>query len=145
LNLNNIITLGYWEEETLEGIGNTLGSFIKVFEITIKGKYTSYTRLCAYINVSQALPHSIFLRYQENEWLQSIDYENISFGCHKCHEHGHLFRDFPLNKQQPMSKENTTRDAKGFETMTTKRRHNKKPIAPLNQPKITTTEKFDTL
>jgi hypothetical protein len=29
--------------------------------------------------------------------------------------------------------------------MTTKRRHNKKPIAPLNQPKITTTEKFDTL
>jgi len=28
---------------------------------------------------------------------EAIDYEHIPFRCRKCHEHDHLFGDFPQN------------------------------------------------
>jgi len=54
-----------WEDEVMEGIGNMLGNFVKTFEITKKGHYTSYTRICVYINVSKLLPEAICIRYQD--------------------------------------------------------------------------------
>jgi len=49
------------------------------------------------MNVSKALPGSLTLEYQDEEWVQTIDYEHIPFYFRKCHKHGHLFIDFPLN------------------------------------------------
>jgi hypothetical protein len=49
------------------------------------------------MDISKFLPGSVTLEYQDEEWAQTIDYEHIPFHCRKCHEHGHLFRDFPLN------------------------------------------------
>jgi len=43
-----------------------------------------------------------------------VDYEHVPFECHKCHEHGHLFRDCPLNKMESNIKTNTGKDTKGF-------------------------------
>jgi hypothetical protein len=75
----------------LEGIGNTLGSFVRITEATLQGRYTSYTWICVYLNVSKALPTSICLRYRDVDWLQTLDYEHIPFRCRKFHAHGNLF------------------------------------------------------
>jgi hypothetical protein len=54
--------------ENLEGIGNTLGSFIKISKIKKEAKYTSYARIYIYMNVAGALLDVITLSYQDNEW-----------------------------------------------------------------------------
>jgi hypothetical protein len=81
------------------GIGNTVGRYVKSSEATKQRKYTSYARICVYMDISKALPGSVTLEYQDEDWNQTMDYEHIPFRCRKCHEHGHLFRDCPLNAQ----------------------------------------------
>jgi hypothetical protein len=84
-------------EEVLAGIGNTIGVYVKSSEATKQRRYTSYARICVYLNIAKPLPGSITLEYHDEEWSQTIDYEHIPFRCRKCHEHGHLFRECPLN------------------------------------------------
>jgi hypothetical protein len=102
----------FWLEEILLGIGNTLGKYVKSSEATKQRKYTSYARICVYMNISKALPGTVTLEYQDEEWAQTIDYEHIPFRCRKCHEHGHLFRDFPLNA--PPKREAEEKPKEGF-------------------------------
>jgi hypothetical protein len=87
----------FWLEEILMGIENTVGRYVKASEATKMRKYTSYACICIYMDISKAFPGSITLEYQDEDWNQTIDYEHIPFRCRKCHEHGHLFRDCPLN------------------------------------------------
>jgi hypothetical protein len=112
----------FWEMETLEGIGNTLGSFIKISEITKVAKYTSYAWICVYMNVAGALPDAVTIAYQDNEWTQTVDYEHIPFRCRKCHAHGHLYRDFLMNIKQPDAKQPEDTDVEGFTKIQGKRR-----------------------
>jgi hypothetical protein len=111
----------FWLEEILMGIGNTLGHYVKASEATRHRKYTSYARICVYMNISKALPGAVTLEYQDEDWLQTLDYEHIPFRCRRCHEHGHLFRDCPLLKQNASAKE--SKQADGFTTVTAKRRN----------------------
>lgn len=46
----------FLDPDILEGIGNTIGTFVKVVESTKRGKYTSYARICVYMNISEPLP-----------------------------------------------------------------------------------------
>jgi hypothetical protein len=85
---------------TFEAIGNKLGKYVKTSEATLKGRYTSYARICIEMDVSGALPEAISLEFRDEEWIQNIDYEQIPFRCRRCHEHGHLIRECPLNKKQ---------------------------------------------
>ena len=39
------------------------------------------------------LLEGINLRWEDEDWFQSLDYEHIPFKCRRCHEHGNLFRD----------------------------------------------------
>jgi hypothetical protein len=87
--------------ETLEGIGNPLGSFIKISEITKVAKYTSYARICVYMNVVGALSDAVTITYQDNEWNQMVEYKHIPFRCKKFHVHDHLYHDFLMNVKQP--------------------------------------------
>lgn len=43
-----------------------------------------------------------------------VDYEHILFICHRCHEHGHLLRDFPLGKIENKRKTNKMKDPDSF-------------------------------
>lgn len=70
---------------------------------TRNGHYVSYARICVYIEVYGALPDAIKMIFMDEVWLQNIDYEHIPFRCKKCHEHGQLFRDCPLNKAPQIS------------------------------------------
>jgi len=97
-------------EEILMGIGNTLGKHVKSPEATKKIKYTSYARICVYTNIYKYLLGSVTLEYQDEEWSQTIDYEHIPFRFRKCHEHGNLFRDCPLNVPTKLEAEEKPKD-----------------------------------
>ena len=43
-----------------------------------------------------------------------MDYEHVPFMFRKCHEHGHLYRDCPLNKLESKTKDTTGKDPEGF-------------------------------
>lgn len=79
-------------------IGKKLGNFVKASEATRRGKHTSFARICVEMDLSRALRDEVILEMYDEEWVQIVDYEPISFRCRKFHEHGHLFRDFPLSK-----------------------------------------------
>jgi hypothetical protein len=108
------------------GIGNTLGKHVKSSEATKQRKYTSYARICVYMNISKSLPGSVTLEYQDEEWAQTIDYEHIPFRCRKFHEHGHLFRDFPLNAPTKPEVEEKPKD-RFTQVQNHKRQAQKKP------------------
>jgi hypothetical protein len=104
-----------WLEEILIGIGNMVGRYGKSLKATKKIKYTSYAQIYVYMDISKALPGSVTLEYQDEDWNQKTDYEHIPFRCKKCHEHGHLFCDYPLNAQIPKAGEGKKKD--GFTTV----------------------------
>eukprot|EP00253_Pinus_taeda_P017393 PITA_17393 len=93
----------YWEESSLQEIGNTLGEFVKVAEDTKLCTYTSYARISVYMDLKQPLPDMVRFLHEDVEWIQLIDYEHVPFRCRKCHNLGHLFRDCPLNRKMPTS------------------------------------------
>jgi hypothetical protein len=93
---------------TFQAIGNKLGKYVKSSEATLKGIYTSYERICIEMDVSGALLEAISLEFRDEEWIQSTDYKQIPFLCRRCHEHGHLLRECPLNKKQELGKHQTT-------------------------------------
>lgn len=43
-----------------------------------------------------------------------VDYEHVPFRYLKCHEHGRLYRDFPLNMLENNMKAATGKDPKDF-------------------------------
>lgn len=89
----------FWHPEVLEGIGNSIRAFVKVAESTKRGKYTSYARICVYMNIAEPLLEFVEVEYHDEIWQQPIDYEHIPFRCCRCHEYGHLFREFPQNRE----------------------------------------------
>lgn len=94
------LPINYWRLNALKQIGDKLGTFIKASEATLQKRYTSYARICVEMDVSGALHEGLWLEYRDEEYFQDIDYEQIPFRCRKCHEHGHLLRDFPKIKKE---------------------------------------------
>lgn len=117
----------YWEETSLQEIGNKLGEFIKVAEDTKLCRYTSYARICVYMDLKQSLPDKVRFWNEDSEWIQVIDYEHVPFRCRKYHNLGHLFRDCPLNRKMHTSTNADTQEVDGFTKVVNHRRGNKKP------------------
>lgn len=92
------LPIDYWGLAILKSIGDRLGTFIKASETTMQRKYTSCARICVEMDVSGALHDGLWLEFRDEDYFQAIDYEQIPFRCRKCHEHGHLIRECPLNK-----------------------------------------------
>ena len=107
------LPLDYWQTESLAAIGNKLGRFVKVSEATRREKYTSFARICVEMDLSIALWNEGILEVFYEEWIQIVDYEH-TFRCRKCHEHGHLFRDFPLSKRENKNKTDTMKDSESL-------------------------------
>lgn len=108
-----------------------MGEYIKISEGTRMGHYVSYARICVHIDVYGALPKAVKLIYRDEVWLQSIDYEHIPFRCKKCHEHGHLFWDFPMNKTpQTQEQASKRKDSKGYTKVISRNNNNRKNAIP---------------
>eukprot|EP00253_Pinus_taeda_P008691 PITA_08691 len=134
----------FWDPEILEGIGNSIGSFVKAAEATRRGKYNSCARICVYVNLAEPLPDHVEVEYHDEVWEQPVDYEHIPFRCRKCHEYGHLVRQCPLNKEdeQRRSQEEQQKTTgkmeemeKGFQQVTRKKRQNQEKSKPHPQEK----------
>jgi len=140
------LPLDYWQTESLIVIGNKLGHFVKASEATRRGKYTSFARICVEMDLFGALPDEIILEVFYEEWVQTVDYEHISFRCRRCHEHGHLFRDYPLDKAENKGKANTMKDNDSFHKVVNKGKGGKRgPKQHLNEVQKVSRNKFQVL
>lgn len=111
-----------WEPEILEAIGNSLGTYVKAADQTIKARYTSFARICVYLNVSRDLPEAVNLTWLDEVWRQTLDYENLPFRCKICHEHGHLLRNCPKNLKDSGSDPKSKTDGEGYTKVTGKKK-----------------------
>jgi len=120
------LPLDYWQNESLMAIGNKLRNFVKASEATRRGKYTSFARICVEMELSGALTEEIILEVFDEEWVQTVDYEHIPFRCRKCHEHRHLFRDCPLNKEMNKSRSTKVKEADSFQKVVNRSKGSKR-------------------
>ena len=122
-----------------------MGTFIKVSKQTRQRKYISFARICIYLDISRDLPDGIELTWEDEEWFQAIDYEQIPFRCRCCHEHGHLFRDCPQNKRLGGKQEQYHLDAEIFTKIQNKKRQAKNTSGPDVHKRVQTHNQFTTL
>ena len=95
------------------------------------------------MNIANTLPDSVCLLHDDFEWVQTINYEHVPFHCHKFHEHGHLFRDFPLNHSQKpnLGLENT--ESYGFTNIISLKWHARKSTSTPKASHPSTNNNFD--
>ena len=53
----------------LRDIGNSIGEFLKVAERTRLQRYTSFARICVYMDLSKDLPEAVSLNWEDEEWI----------------------------------------------------------------------------
>ena len=90
----------YWDMEVLRDIGNSIGEFVKVAKQTRLQWYTTFARICVYMDLSKDLPEAISLNWDDGEWIQQINYEQLPFRSRIFHEYGHFGRNFPRGSQE---------------------------------------------
>jgi hypothetical protein len=95
------------------------------------------------MNISKDFPGTFNLEYQDEEWAQTIDYEHILFRCRKCHEHGHLFKEFPLNATPKREAEEKSKE--GFSQVQNRRRQAQKKPTTNNEKKNPNNNSFESL
>lgn len=122
------LPLHYWQTESLTAIGNKLGCFFKASEATRRGKYTAFAQICVEMDLFGALLDELILEVFYEEWVQTVAYEHIPFRCRRCHEHGHLFRDFPLSKIKNKSRTSTMKDTESFQKVSHKGKGGKRGL-----------------
>ena len=117
------LPLEYRDEESLKYIGNSLGNFIKIAEETKLRRYTSYAHICVYMHLDKALSDSVSLYHDDFEQIQLIDYEHVTFRGRKCHTHGHIFHDCPLNVNPKTNTTSEKTDGEGFTKVNTQNQY----------------------
>jgi hypothetical protein len=75
---------------------------MQIFLLGLQG-IGSKARILVMLNVRGKLPKEIELEYQGFIHTQSLDYERVPFRCQRCHEHGHIYKDFPRPRYAPKS------------------------------------------
>ena len=88
--------------EILWDIGNSLGEFVKIAGQTRLQRYTAFDRICVYMDLSKDLPKEIRLNWDDEEWIQQIDYEQLPFRSRICHEYDHFDRNCPTEDKEKM-------------------------------------------
>jgi hypothetical protein len=73
------LPLDYSFPSTFKAIRNKLGKYVKTLKATLKGRYTSYARICIEMDVLGALPEELSLEFKDGKWIERIDYEQIPF------------------------------------------------------------------
>lgn len=98
------LPMDFWDLEILEGIGNLIWSFVKIVETTKKERYTLYARICVYMNITNPIPDKMELKYHEEVWQQTLNYEHKLFRCRRCYEYGHLVKECPITMEEDEKK-----------------------------------------
>lgn len=78
------------------------------------------------MNLAEPFPGKLSIFHEEFKCTQTVDYKHIPFKCSKLHQHGHLFRDYPLNMKAISEKETSEQEEEGFAKVEIKKIHNKR-------------------
>ena len=78
------------------------------------------------MDLSRELPEAIRIPWEDKDGMQTLDYEQIPFGCRKCHEYGHLFRDYPMNSPKINPKKGADQPDQGFSKVPSQKRRSRK-------------------
>lgn len=106
----------------------------------IKGIFT-FARICVEVDLSQGLPESIILNFNNSQWKQSLDYENTAFRCTGCQQTGHLYNACKRpNKSKPQQ-----RKSKGWKNTdeVIKKRVPEKKAPPISEDEESEAEEDD--
>lgn len=109
------LPLHFWKELVLEGIGNTLGRYIKTNIQRLEERIFTFARICVEVDLSKGLPESIQLIHNQQKWKQHLDYENTVFRCRTCRKTGHLQNSCPDGKRENTKKKKTGKAPKGWQ------------------------------
>lgn len=74
-----------------------------------------------------------------------MGYEHIPFRCYKCHEHGHLYRDFPTINREENKQTIVKRDHEDFTKVGSKGKGGNNPHNKANEDKHTRKNGFKIL
>lgn len=88
-----------WVESVFKAIGNRLGTYLEADMSFLETNNREMARILVCINRSGGLAEEINLQYKEYVFEQILDYEFLSFRCHRCHEYGHLAKECPLGRR----------------------------------------------
>lgn len=100
VRLHNL-PLHFWHHQVLEGIGNTLGKFLKFDEDRLTRGIFTFAKICVKVDLIQGLLESITLIFNDTHWTQPLDYENTTFRCRGCLQTNHLHSPCPQAKKDP--------------------------------------------
>jgi hypothetical protein len=74
-----------------------------------------------------------------------LDYEHIAFHFQKCHEHGHLFRECPLNNPNKINPEDPDKNKDGYTQVTCRCRQIARKVPPQLPSGPSTNSSFEAL
>jgi len=63
----------------------------------------AYAQILVHIDTSGGFQEYITIQWRNFSHRQNLDYEGVPFKCRRYHKVGHLFKDFPLNKNSKNS------------------------------------------
>lgn len=95
------LPLHFWHHKVLEGIGNSLAKFIKIYTNRVSKGIFTFARICVEVDFIQGLRDHIMLVHNNIQWTQSLYYENMTFCCRGCLQTGHLQSACSQTKKGP--------------------------------------------
>jgi len=114
VRLHNL-PLHFWHHKVLEGIGNSLGKFLKIDANRLTRDLFTFARICVKVDLSQGLPDCIILIHNNVQWTQPLVYEDTAFRCHGCLQTGHLHSACPQAKKDPKRNKKQFKKPKGWQ------------------------------
>ena len=96
------LPLNYWNLESLEAIGNTLGKYID--RVERREQYTC-ARICVEVDLEVGFPEAIKFIVADWSHVQELDYEQLPFKCRHCHGYGHFSRSCKKKVDEEDAKE----------------------------------------
>ena len=85
------------------------------------------------------------MTWEDEYWMQTLDYEQIPFTCRRCHEYGHLFRDCPKNNPKITPENDELQTEQGFARSPSRKQGNQKQDSQEVHKKIVVSNKFEAL
>jgi hypothetical protein len=91
----------------MEVIGNSLGSFVSLYDSVMKAPSRKMGKILVEIDIHGGLPEIMEIDWRGRRIVQRLDYLRIPFRCSYCHETGHLRKICKGRVEEEIS-ENTT-------------------------------------